>query len=238
VPGVDDGAADRITPHASPEGRGLRSRHAEPVDARSAGAPPPPPLRPTVHMPLYPEQQRALAYAHKRGTASPVDAIRSRVAGTYAEIEGWVEGVGAHDARARTTASGWSVQEVVDHLVESDRLAVDQLRDLLAGRSSKEPIPASLQSARPLELDWSALRTEFRRVHQEITTLLEATTDDVPIEATAAIQMVVQCADEQGRLVLVEWVEHFDWKAYAILLHAHNREHIAQLQRILAALGT
>ena len=38
-----------------------------------------------------------------------------------------------------------------------------------------------------------------------------------------------------GTLAPVSWVERFDWKSYSILLHAHNREHIAQVQRILSA---
>ena len=47
--------------------------------------------------------------------------------------------------------------------------------------------------------------------------------------------MVVKCAGSDGTLAPVSWVERFDWKAYSILLHAHNREHIAQVQRILSA---
>ena len=48
--------------------------------------------------------------------------------------------------------------------------------------------------------------------------------------------MVVKCADPDGSLRPVHWLERFDWKAFAILLHAHNREHMAQIQRTLAAL--
>jgi hypothetical protein len=186
-------------------------------------------------MSLSPEQIRALAYVRKRGTDAPVDSIRERVTATYAELEALVDGIAAPVARQSPSATEWSVQEVVDHLVESDRPAVDQLNQLLGGQSSGEPIPASLQSQHPLDLDWDALRQRLRTVHENLLVLLANANDDIPLSATAAVQMVVKCADAEGNLRPVSWVEHFDWKAFAILLHAHNREHIAQIQRILSA---
>jgi hypothetical protein len=186
---------------------------------------------------MLPEQKRALAYAYKRGTTSPVEAIRTRVAGTYAEIEALVASVPSELAREHREVSAWSIQEVVDHLVESDRPAVTQLAQLLAGHSVEEPIPASLQSADPLALDWPTLRQTFRTVHENVLDLLARASDEVPLTATAPVQMVVKCADAEGNLRPVSWVQRFDWKAFAILLHAHNREHIAQVHRILAATG-
>jgi len=47
--------------------------------------------------------------------------------------------------------------------------------------------------------------------------------------------MVVKCARPDGALEPVSWLERFDWKAFSVLLHAHNREHIAQVERILNA---
>jgi hypothetical protein len=184
-------------------------------------------------MPLLPEQQRALAYASRRGTLASADSIRSRVAGTYADFEVLVDDVPPDLAREHRPTSAWSIQEVVDHLVESDRLAIEQLAALLSGRPVEEPIPASLQSPRPLELDWAELRQRFRDVHARLVEILATATDDVPLDATAAVQMVVKCLGLDGRLEPVSWVERFDWKAFAILLHAHNREHIAQVERIL-----
>lgn len=190
-----------------------------------------------VPTPLLPEQERALSYTRKRGTEASLDAIRSKVAGTYAEFEALVEAIPADLAAEHRSTSGWSIQEVVDHLVQSDGPAVRQLAQLLAGQSVDTPIPASLQSPDPFELDWNALRSEFRRVHQEILGLLDKASDELPLTATAAVQMVVKCAGPDGSLTPVSWVERFDWKAYSILLHAHNREHIAQVNRILGAPG-
>ncbi len=183
-------------------------------------------------MSLLPEQIRAMAYVRKRGTA-PVESIRERVTATYAEFEALVAGIAALAALESVSPTQWCVQEVVDHLVESDRPAIEQLRQLLSGQSSTEPIPASLQSPHPRDLDWDDLRRQFRAVHEDILALLGNATDDIPLTATAAVQMVVKCADAEGNLRPVSWVEPFDWKAFAILLHAHNREHIAQVHRIL-----
>jgi hypothetical protein len=186
---------------------------------------------------LLPEQLRALAYAKKRGSDAPLASIRSRVAATYAEFETLVDALPAATAREHRSTSAWSIQEVVDHLVESERPAVRQLSRLLAGQSVAEPIPASLQSRRPLAHDWATLRSQFRTVHEDILAVLAQASDAIPFSATAAVQMVVKCADPDGVMRPVSWVEHLDWKAYAILLHAHNREHMAQVQRILDAPG-
>jgi DinB family protein len=183
---------------------------------------------------LRPEQQRALGYVRKRGSEAPVDAIRERIAGTYAALEALIEPIPADLAREHRSTSAWSIQEVVDHLVESDRPAVEQLAQLLAGQSVEEAIPASLQSAAPLAKDWDDLRAELRGIHRDLVALLAAASDE-PTAATAPVQMVVKCVAADGTLEPVAWLERFDWKAFAILLHAHNREHIAQIQRILAA---
>ena len=184
---------------------------------------------------LRPEQQRALDYARRRGTEAPVDAIRERVVTAFATLDALLETIPADVAPERRSTSAWSIQEVVDHLVESDRPAIDQLAQLLAGESPAEPIPASLQSAAPLEKNWSGLRAELRAIYSDLVALLAAATGDEPTTATAPVQMVVKCAGPDGTLEPVTWVERFDWKAFAILLHAHNREHIAQIQRILGA---
>ena len=186
-------------------------------------------------MSLRPEQQRALDYVRRRGTEASLESIRERVTGTFDTLDALVGTIAPELAREHRSTSAWSIQEVVDHLVESDRPAIEQLAALLAGQAVEEPIPASLQSAAPLAKDWSELRAQLRAIHRDLVALLAAATGDEPPTATAPVQMVVKCAAPDGTLEPVSWVERFDWKAFAILLHAHNREHIAQIQRILAA---
>ncbi len=189
-------------------------------------------------MSLVPEQERALAYMRRRGSEAPLEAIRSRVAGTYAEIEALVAAVEEGLVRQRPEPSSWSVLEVVDHLVESDRPAVAQLRELLAGRASEEAIPAGLQSPEPLAADWPALLDRFQTVHREVLALLDTAREDLPLTATAPVEMVVKHAAPDGTVRPVHWIERCDWKAYAILLHAHNREHIGQIGRVLSRLAS
>ncbi len=164
-----------------------------------------------------------------------MEAIRERVAATYDTLDALIETIAPEVAREHRSTSAWSIQEVVDHLVESDRPAIEQLAQLLAGEPVAEAIPASLQSAAPLAKDWSDLRAQLRAIHRDLLALLAAATGDEPTTATAPVQMVVKCAGPDGAIEPVAWIERFDWKAFAILLHAHNREHIAQIQRILAA---
>jgi hypothetical protein len=199
--------------------------------------------RPSQEAPvtLYPEQERALAYARRRGTEAPLAAIRQRVAATYALFEERVSEIPADVARRRPSpelgSGSWSVLEVVDHLVESDTPAAGQLVSLVAGRDEAEPIPAGLQSDDPLALDWDALRERFREVHRSILDLLDGASDDLPQNATAPVVMVVKHARPDGSLEPVHWIERFDWKAFAVLIHAHNREHVDQVERILAAVA-
>jgi hypothetical protein len=182
-----------------------------------------------------PEQKRALVYARKRGTDAPVSEICARVTGTYSELDALVAGVPADIAIEHRSTSGWCIQEVVDHLVESDRPAIHQLAQLLEGHDVDEPIAASLQSANPHETEWQTLLRQLRTVHENLLDVLARGTDHSPLTTTAAVQMVVKCEMPDGTLQSVSWVHRFDWKAYAILIHAHNREHIAQIHRILNA---
>jgi hypothetical protein len=183
---------------------------------------------------LHPEQLAALAYARRRGTEAPLEAIRSRVAGTYAGVEALVEPLGPELARRRPAPGSWSVHEVVDHLVLSDRPAVGQLTRLIAGETVEESIPAGLLSAEPFATAWPSLLDSFRAVHRAVLATLDTASDATPLAATAPVVMVVKCAGPDGVRTPIHWLERFDWKAFAILLHAHNREHIDQIRRVLA----
>jgi hypothetical protein len=127
---------------------------------------------------------------------------------------------------------------VVDHLVESDRRGADQLAALVAGTSVTAHIPAGLQSPDPLATPWSELRARFAAVHRDLLAILDGASDATPLAATTPVEMVVKCAGPDGTTRPVHWIQRFDWKAFAILVHAHNREHIGQIQRVLAATAT
>jgi len=193
---------------------------------RSTEAPPPR---------LRPEQEAALAYARRRGTEAPIAAIAERLRRTFGELDALLDTV-PDDVAARSPAPGaWSVREVVDHLVVSHRRAVDQLRELLAGRAPADgAIPAGLQSEAPEATPWPELADELARVHAEFLRAVESAADATPLDARAPVVMVVKCARPDGSLEPVHWVESFDWKAFAILFRMHAREHLGQIRRVLA----
>lgn len=189
-------------------------------------------------MSLRPEQRRALDYARRRGTEAGVDEVRAKVASAFRNLESLLLSLPETVAKRRPAPARWSVQEVVDHLVESHRPAVEQLRELVSGRSpAGGPIPAGLLSPGAMDRPWSAVVADLQAVHRDFLGELDRTDEATPLTARAAVEMVVRCATPDGALEPVHWVETFDWKAYAILIRAHSLEHLQQAQRALAATG-
>lgn len=189
-------------------------------------------LRPTK---LFPEQARALDYARRKGSETPIGSVRGKVATAFRELEDLLDSV-PEEAAARSPAPGcWSVHEIVDHLVVSHRRAVEELASLVAGDSPQSgPIPAGLVSADPFANSWSAIVADLKGVHHDFLTTLAGATEDTSLTARAPIVMVVKCEMPDGRVEAIHWIESFDWKAYAILFRAHTLEHLQQMQRILS----
>jgi hypothetical protein len=184
---------------------------------------------------IRPEQARALAYIRAKGTEAPLARVRERVVAAFVEIEALLGSIGEAEARARPLP-GWCVQEVVDHLVESHRPAVDQLEAVFAGRPPGEAIPAGLLSADPLGRSWSALLGDLRAIHARLLARLAG--EDAPAgSARIPVVMVVKVREPDGSLVPAHWVDEFDAKAFALLAGLHTREHTNQVRRILAAVA-
>lgn len=189
-------------------------------------------------MELRPEQEAVLDYARRNGSEAPVASIRERLERTFEELDALVAAVPAEVAARRPEAGGWSVQEVVDHLVESHRWALEELRSLLAGRAPEGgPIPAGLQSEAPLARPWPELRADLHATHAAFLAEVAGATDDTPTTARGPVVMVVKCATPDGGLEPVQWLQSFDWKAFAMLFRGHALEHRNQIRRILAGVG-
>jgi DinB superfamily len=195
-------------------------------------------MNPMSATPLRPEQEAALRYAREKGTEAPLASIRERLSKTFAQLEALLGALPEEAVRRRPAADRWSVQAVVDHLIESHRPAVDQLRSLLLGKRPGEgPIPASLLSADPLGPPWPEALQRLMDVHRGLLAVLDRASDETPLSVRAPVVMVVKVRQEDGSLAPVEWIEDFDWKAYAILLRAHTLEHLAQIERTARALS-
>jgi hypothetical protein len=185
---------------------------------------------------MRPEQTRAIQYLGERGTRAPLAAIRQGVADAFAAFEAAVAPVAAEPARARPFPGEWTVHEVVDHLVETHRPSITELRDLLAGHApAAPPIPAGLQSADPLARPWDGLCAELRALHAETLAVLDGAREDVPLTVRAPIVMVVNVGEPDGRRMPLHWEEALDWKAYAIVFRLHVLDHLGQVRRLLAA---
>ena len=184
---------------------------------------------------LRPEQARALAYLRENGTEAPRQRIRERVAAAFASLERVVADVAEDEARARPLPGEWNVQEVVDHLVETHRASIGELRDLLADRRpAGDPIPAALQSANPSGRRWADLVNELARVQAEVLAILDAAPADHRGAARAPIIMVMNVREADGRERPLHWIEELDWKAYAIIFRLHVLDHLNQIRKTLA----
>jgi hypothetical protein len=183
-----------------------------------------------------PEQARARQYLRERGTLAPVQRIREHVQAAFSAFEAAVAGVDGDEARRRPIAGEWTVHEVVDHLVETDRPSVVELGDLLRGESpGGPPIPAGLQSPDPLARGWDALVAELKALHGQALDMLGRARDDLAADARAPLVMVINVKGTDGVERPLEWIEPLDWKAYAIVFRLHTMDHLNQVRKILAA---
>jgi len=180
---------------------------------------------------------RAREYFKVKGTETPAATIHERVAESFAALDAFLAPLPAATVARRAAPGEWSIQEVVDHLVETHRPGLDELWCLLAGEHpSGEAIPASLQSKAPLRRPWPWLLAELGRIHGEILRTLAAVPPEFTTEARAPLVMVVNVTDDDGKVVPLHWIEELDWKAYAITWRLHVLDHLKQVKKVRAAM--
>ncbi|PYM92340.1 MAG: hypothetical protein DME04_16090 [Candidatus Rokuibacteriota bacterium] len=180
---------------------------------------------------------KAREYFKAKGTLTPAAIIHERIAESFNALDAFLGPLPAATVTRRAFPSEWSIQEVVDHLVETHRPGLDELWCLLAGtRPPGEAIPASLQSKAPLHRPWPWLLAELGRVHGEILRTLAAVPPEFTTDARAPLVMVVNVTDDDGNVVPLHWVEELDWKAYAITWRLHVLDHLKQAKKARAAM--
>jgi hypothetical protein len=182
-----------------------------------------------------PEQDRAREYLRDKGTLLSSAEIHERVAAAFSALEGLLDGVTDAQAGARPIEGEWTIQEVVDHLVETNRPSLEELRDLLADRRpAAGPIPAGLQSPDPAARPYRALVADLKAVHAEVLDVLREAPDRMTA-ARAPIIMVINVKGEDGREAPLHWTEEVDWKAYAVIFRLHELDHLTQAKKIFRA---
>ena len=188
-------------------------------------------------MTMPPEHAKAKAYLLEKGTQSPVAQIRERVADAFAALDGLLDGVAESQVRRPPGAGEWSVHEILDHLVVTHPLALEEMRALMDDRHSPvSPIPAGLQSPDPAARRWDDLRGELRRLHAEVLDVL-ANARDRTTAVRAPIIMVINTRQPDGTVKAMQWVEECDWKACAIIFRLHELDHLGQARRTLRAIA-
>jgi hypothetical protein len=177
-------------------------------------------------------RERALAYFASKAALRPAE-VREQIAAAFASLDAVLADVPADRAAVRTLTDDWSAQELVDHLLETFRPGVDELRCLLAEtRPPGEPIPAALQSKAPHLRPWAWLRDELRRTQADVLDLLARVPADFDCREAAPIVMVVNVPDAAP----LHWVQAVEWKAYAIVSwRLHTIDHMKQIRKGLAA---
>ncbi len=174
---------------------------------------------------------RIMAHIRSRGTDAPPAAVHQKLAAAYAQFDGTLAGLTEEAATAVPAPGEWSVRDVADHLLESERPGLDELRCLAAGEVPPgPPVPASLRSKAPHHRPWPWLVAELARLHADI--LAAAASGPAPTagEPTAPGVFWAEVNGEPA-----EWIEDLDWRAYAAVLRVHTLEHLAQIRAILAA---
>jgi len=182
-------------------------------------------------------QERARAYFKSKEALAPSE-VRDQIVAAFEALDAVLATVPPERAAEHPLPGEWSVQEVVDHLVETYRPGVDELRCVLAGqRPPGEPIPAALQSKAPLLRPWSWLLNELRRAHRDVVELIAGVPADFATAARVPLVMVVNVTGADGSSRPLRWVEEIDWKAYAMASwRLHAIDHMKQARKVLAAL--
>jgi hypothetical protein len=178
-------------------------------------------------------RDRIMAHVRSRGTDAEPAAVHQKLAAAYTQLDATLARLSPEEAAAAPGPGEWSVRDVADHLLESERPGLDELRCLVAGEApGGPPVAASLRSKAPQHRPWPWLCSELARLHGDI---LEVAAAGPPAAAGEPTAPGVFWAEVAGQPV--EWIEPLDWRAYAAVLRVHVLEHLAQIREILAAPG-
>src|SRR5215470_3654842 len=175
-------------------------------------------------------RDRALAYFASKAALSPVE-VSAQITAAFDSLDGVLAEVDPRRATVRPTREEWSAQEVLDHLVETFRPGIDELRCVLAGqRPPGAPIPAALASKAPTLRPWPWLLEEVARTRRDVVDLVRDVAPDFATAARVPIVMVVNVPDAAP----LHWVEDLEWKAYTIVSwRLHTIDHLKQIRKSL-----
>ena len=79
-------------------------------------------------------QTKAREYFKEKGTLALASTVRERIAEAFDAFDAFLDPIPPTTAARVSIPGEWTIQEVVDHLVETHRPGLDELWCLLAGR--------------------------------------------------------------------------------------------------------
>lgn len=181
------------------------------------------------------EQLAALSYLDRKGRSAPLSNVRQEVETAFSRLEDMLSSLEGVRTDQRPSTGQWSLIEIVDHLVESNRPAAGQLRAALKGIDPGAAIPAGLQSRDPKAKGWPKLLSELKATHASLLGEL-AVAEDSPAAREIPFVMVVKVTNPDGSTDILEWADRLHWKEFAIAAKVHTLEHLAQVKRVVTML--
>ena len=187
---------------------------------------------------LAPESIRMMEYLNTRAGELSVAQIRERIRAAAQELETVVAGVDPSDARRRPVEGKWNIEEVVDHISQTQIRGTEELRHLMAGRRPPlPPVYEALRSGAGQWAPWQMLAEELHTANQAMIELLESASEEVPSPPTVRTVMVTLRAVADGSMCAQIYFAELGFKQYALLQRLHLLDHRTQIKKLRASLS-
>ncbi len=166
------------------------------------------------------DRERLREYLAAQSAKRSVVEIRERLAEEAERFLAALEGLDDAAAHRRPGADEWSVAEVVDHVTVTLDDVTGVMRALISGLDPRRPMTVGARpatAARPLP----ELVAALRQSQAAVSALLDGARGEPHTDA--------RVPDHEFGAV--------NWKAYALILRLHYKDHVEQVRRTAAAVS-
>ena len=164
------------------------------------------------------EQQKLQGYLRSQGAKLTAEQIRDRIQEAADEFLAVIQHVDEPVARKSPPAGGWSLAEVLDHVVYTLEGITGVIGGLVSGR--KPPVPLEIGATSGIASQpWPDLLARLRRSQSALSTLLTANRNEPHVDLRVP-------EGDFGEL---------NWKEYALILRLHYKDHAGQARKTLEA---
>ena len=166
------------------------------------------------------EQEKLRSYLAAQSTKLSAVEIRQRLDEAAREFFKTIEGITDATAHRPPAPAEWTVAEVVDHVTLTLADATEIMKALAGGKLAqpfREHRPRPAQAAEPI----AEVVSRLRRSQAAVTDFLDAQTGEPHLELR----------------VSESFFGNVNWKAYALILRLHYKDHTRQVKQILAGVS-